>query len=193
MSSKAYLYGTNTGLTSLKEVAVTDDQFSLVFQILLSGHTSLVDSKIWNPPHPLAIKGDFNSGVHRLFHFLEYLKTQKSFDTSSFNIFHEETKHFFSGFDFNHRSSFFLEAGEIFHSMAELEPVELQSRFLCFDIKSTSNDIDRILDLKPDNIFDLSDIFWLKELKKDTNQLIINWSRKNESINCKVREINYIQ
>ena len=176
MANRAYLYSANNDLTKLLDLSEWRSEIPLFYKIVLGAETQLSNSIIWDYEFPIAIKGNFKIGLKKLYDFLDYLETQSNLDTVAIKKFKQETQDFFEKQKERVQDLFFLEGGEIFDLLGDIDPIEEQNQSLYEKIISISADIDEILDKKPDNVFDFKNSYWLQELKKDTDLLMVYWT-----------------
>lgn len=176
MANRAYLYSANETMTKLRDVSESRYPIPLFYKILLGEDTSMCDSKIWGYEHPIAIKGDFQKGLNKLYTFYDYLATQSAINTTEIAKYKAETKAFFEKEPGRINQYFFLEAGEIFDLIGDSEPIEQQNEALYEEIRAISTEINAILESKPADIFAFSQSFWLKELKKNVELLSVYWT-----------------
>ncbi|WP_314035563.1 DUF7822 domain-containing protein [Xanthocytophaga flava] len=176
MANRAYLYSANKELTQLRDLSEWRSEIPLFYKIILGCNTQLADSKIWDYEHPIGIKGDFDKGLRKFYYFLTYLQTQTNLNTEALAGFKQETMAFFEKYKEKEQELFFLEGGEVFDLIADIEPIEKQNESLYKEIVSISVDIDEILDKKPSNLFDFKNASWLTELQKDSSVLSVYWT-----------------
>lgn len=95
MANRAYLYSANETMTKLRDVSESRYPIPLFYKIILGEDTSMCDSKIWGYEHPIAIKGDFQKGLNKLYTFYDYLATQSAINSTEIAKYKAETKAFF--------------------------------------------------------------------------------------------------
>ncbi len=78
MANRAYLYAQKG--EELLGIAEYNYDIPIAFKILLSAKTKRVRSKILKYPFKIALRGDFEKGVERLYAFLDELKNKKYFE-----------------------------------------------------------------------------------------------------------------
>lgn len=176
MANRAYLYSKDKNLPKLRDLSESTYPFPLTYKILLGCDTKMVDSKIWNYDHPIAISGSFNEGLNKLYLFLDYLKTQSGIDIEKIETFKNETETFFTNHPDRKLDLFFLEGGEIFDLSGDIDPLEDQNEWLFSEINSISKEINEILKSQPTDVFSVYNSTWLQDLKKDIDLLEPYWS-----------------
>lgn len=176
MANRAYLYSANKEFTKLRDLSEWKSAIPLFHKIVLGSNTQLSDSKIWNYEHPIGIKGDFKTGLQKFYDFLDYLATQTVLNTEAIIKAKHETMTFFEQHKERMLDLFFLEAGEVFDLIGDIDPIEEQNESLYKEILSISTDIDDILNKKPDNVFDFKHSYWLQALRKDINLIQVYWT-----------------
>ena len=75
MANRACLYAQSNG----KMIGISEYKYGapIAYMILLSKNTKMVKSKVFKSPFKLAIQGDYQEGVSRLYAFLDELKKQR--------------------------------------------------------------------------------------------------------------------
>lgn len=111
MANRAYLYvqsdNRTTGVSEYKYGA------PIAYKILISKNTKMVKSKIFKSPFRLALQGDYQEGVSRLYSFLDELKNKGYFDAEEIDDKISETKAFLE----EHKGAYFhLEAAETYET-----------------------------------------------------------------------------
>lgn len=111
MANRAYLYvqsdNSTTGVSEYKYGA------PITYKILISKNTRMVKSKIFKSPFRLALQGDYQEGVSRLFSFLDELKGKGYFSAEEMDKRISETKAFLK----EHKGTYFhLEAAETYET-----------------------------------------------------------------------------
>lgn len=177
MANRAYLYSADQELSRLRDLSESRTPISLIYKIILGIDTEITNSKIWNYEYPLAIKGNFQKGLERLYNFYDFLKNQSDFSSEKIDSYKKVTQSFFEKHEDRRGEYFFLEAGEIFDLMADLEPIENQNKMLYKEICDISDDINTILSEKPSSIFEFKDTHWLNKLKKNHQLIEPYWAQ----------------
>ncbi len=110
MANRAYLYAKKGN----EVVAISEYNYDIpiAYKILVSCNTKRVRSTIFKTPFKIALQGDFEEGVERLYAFLEELKQKGFISETELNERIEETRTFLE----KHRGStyFWLEGAEIY-------------------------------------------------------------------------------
>jgi hypothetical protein len=176
MANRAYLYSANKELTRLRDLSESRHPIPLVYRIVLGVNTELSNSKIWDFEHPIAIKSDFAKGLNRLYDFYTYLETQPGLNAVEISEYKNQTKDFFDKHYDRVSELFFLEGGEIFDLISDIDPIEQQNESLYREIVSMSKDVTEILHKKPENVFEFKDSYWLAEIKQDPKILEPYWT-----------------
>ncbi len=78
MANRAYLYAQKG--EELLGIAEYNYDIPIAFRLLLSAKTKRVRSRILKSPFKIALQGDFEKGVERLYAFLDELKNKKYFE-----------------------------------------------------------------------------------------------------------------
>ena len=110
MANRAYLYAKKgKELTAISEY---NYDIPIAYKILVSCNTKRVRSGIFRTPFKIALQGDFEPGVERLYAFLEELKQRGLFPETELDEKIKETKTFLE----KHRGSkfFLLEGAEVY-------------------------------------------------------------------------------
>jgi hypothetical protein len=107
----------------------------LVFKILVSGNSRACQSALWSP-EPVAIAGDYDQGVARLFEFLDRI------DEPDLAPLREEA-HAFLTAEENKSRYFLLECGEIFE-MGDA-PIDMQNNRLLAEIQKLESEMESAL------------------------------------------------
>jgi hypothetical protein len=140
MANRSYLYSANfepssemngidrrmTGISEWKTV------IPITFKILLSGNPRKCRSSIWEFPKEIAIVGDYDQGVDRLFRFLDRISLPEIAPLK------EEARRFLAD-EANKNRYFILECGEIFELVGE-DLVEQND-----DLLAEIRDIDQVI------------------------------------------------
>ena len=176
MANRSYLYSANQDLSVLRDLSEWKSEVPLFHKIVLGVNTTIVNSVIWEYEHPIAIQGDFQGGLKKLYDFLDYLENQNHIDSTFLQSSRKQTLEFFAENNDRVLDLFFLEAGEAFDLIGDMYPIEEQNQRLFKEITCIAQDIDRILAEKPTNIFDFCSSQWLKDLKNDSSVLEIYWT-----------------
>lgn len=177
MANRAYLYSASEDLRKLRDLSESRYPIPFFYKVLLGEDTSVCNSRIWEYEHPIAIKGDFQKGLEKLYVFFDYLQTQKEIDKEAIARFQAETKAFWEKEKERMDKYFFLEAGEIFDLTAsEDDPIETQNEDLYKEIVDISQVISQILAQKPQDMFAFSNAYWLKSLKKEKEFMSVYWT-----------------
>ncbi|MCE3226891.1 MAG: hypothetical protein K0S32_1442 [Bacteroidetes bacterium] len=176
MANRAYLYSATNDFSKLRDLSESRHPIPLIYRIILGADTKLSNSRIWDFEHPIAIQGDFAKGLNRLYEFYSYLETQAGFNSSEIAEYKKQTKEFFEKQSDRVLDLFFLEGGEVFDLIADIDPIEKQNESLYEEIVSISKDITEILAKKPESIYGFKDAYWLRELKEDPKILEPYWT-----------------
>jgi hypothetical protein len=129
MANRSYLYSTDRLPSSDGDterprfVGISEWPYDipLVFKILVSGTPMACQSSLWSP-EPIAIAGDYDQGVARLFEFLDRI------DEPDLAPLREEA-HAFLTAEENKNRYFLLECGELYDMMGDA-PREKNDRLL---------------------------------------------------------------
>lgn len=110
MANRAYLYAQKGN----EMIAISEYSYEIpiAYKILISQNTKRVRSKIFKSPFKIALRGDFQKGVEKLYAFLEELKKKDYFKENELEEKIKETKIFLekhNGCDY-----FYLEGAEIY-------------------------------------------------------------------------------
>lgn len=110
MANRAYLYAKKDN--ELAAVSEYNYDIPIAYKILVSSSTRRVRSKIFRTPFKIALQGDFEKGVERLYTFLEELRQKKLIPETELDERIKETKTFLE----KHRGCrfFWLEGAEIY-------------------------------------------------------------------------------
>ena len=151
--------------------------FPLMYQIVVSVDTEMCKSEIWNGEKKIALKGQFNEGPQRYYDFLDYLKTQSSFDARAIEGYERDTKSFFAKNRDRVNDIFLWEPGEITNMFVDEHfDIEDETHLVHNSIDILSRDLENILKQRPENLFEFCDSDWLKFLKEDVTLIEPYWS-----------------
>lgn len=129
MSNRAMLYARKgKKMTGISEY---NYEIPLAYEILVSQKTRRVHSKVFLSPFYIAIRGDYDMGVEKLYAFLDELKKRSYFDGKKFDKITEETRSFLEknrGHDY-----FYLESAEVYESPSFLETIKMKKRISNID------------------------------------------------------------
>lgn len=110
MANRAYLYAKKgTEMIAISEYSY---EIPIAYKILVSQNTKRAKSKVFKSPFKIALRGDFEKGVERLYAFLDELKKKGYFEENELEEKIKETKSFLekhNGCDYFH-----LEGAEIY-------------------------------------------------------------------------------
>lgn len=176
MANRAYLYSATSDFGKMRDLSESRHPIPLVYQVLLSSETAICDSRIWKYEHPIAIKADFAQGLQRLLDLYEFLKTQPGFDSAKLEGYIRDTKDYFEKNADRKLDIFFLEAGEVFDLIGDMEPIEEQNEDLAREIGWLSKDLDTIFRERPADVFSRINLGWLTELKANPDLLEPYWT-----------------
>lgn len=176
MANRSYLYSANKDLTKFRDLSEWRSEIPLFHKIVSGCDTQICNSKIWDYEHPIAIRSDFSKGLQKFLSFLDYLATQPGMNAEKITAIRQETTTFFDQHPERVQDLFFLEGGEVFDLIGDLEPIEQQNRSLFEEINIISRDIDDILQHKPANVFEYKSSAWLQGLQKDIEQISVYWT-----------------
>lgn len=111
MANRVYLYAHNGN----KMMGIAEYKYGtpIAYMILLSKNTKMVKSKIFKQPFKIALQGDYEEGVARLYAFLDELKSKGYFDEKEIDEKISSTKAFLE----EHKGTYFhLEAAETYEN-----------------------------------------------------------------------------
>lgn len=116
MANRAYLYAQKR--KKLEAISEYNYDIPIAYKILVSCKTRRVRSKIFRSPFKIALRGEFDRGVERLYVFLEELKQKGLCSETELDENIEETKKFLE----KHRGCkfFWLEGAEVYELSAWL-------------------------------------------------------------------------
>lgn len=176
MANRAYLYSANADFSRLKDLSESVFPVPFFYKVILGVNTLNADSQLWNYEHPIAIRGDFEAGLTKFLQLLDYLQTQTNIDKAKIEGYITKTNAFFEKHPDRKGVYFFMEAGEIYDLIGDMEPIENQNKEMFEEIRRISAEIDTILQEKPQDIFSFSNADWIQSIKKDTSFLSVYWT-----------------
>lgn len=154
MANRAYLYTANEDFSKMRDVSEWPSDVPFFYKLVCSVNPEIVNSKIWNYEHPIALQSDFEAGLKRFYDFCEYLKTQPKINAALVDAAVEETKTFWAEQVDRKGKWFFLEGGEAFDLMSDMIPIESQNKELLSDVQDINADVERLLKERPENMFE---------------------------------------
>lgn len=135
MANRAYLYGMEgKQVTGISEY---NYDVPIAYKILLSQNTKMVKSRIFTNPFKIALQGNFEKGVERLYSFLEELKTKGYFEENELEEAIADTKAFLR--ENSNCEYFYLDCGEIYDMSAT--PLYLSNVKMFQKIKNVDKEI----------------------------------------------------
>jgi len=175
MANRAYLYTANKKINKLRDVSEFPSNIPLQYKILLGINTKQEKSRIWGNESPMAISGDFKGGLEKFINFYEYLKDQDGIDKEAIEQYIKETNEFFEKYPERKLELFFVELGEIYDLIPELE-IDYMNNDVFNSISTISDDIDEILKNKPKNVFAETGKYpWLDKVLDEPERLETYW------------------
>jgi hypothetical protein len=135
MANRSYLYSSNLvpspeaneGEGRMNGISEWNYDIPIAFKILLSANPRKCRSSIWEVPEEIAIAGDYDPGVDRLFRFLDRIALPE------IKSLKDEARQFLTA-DANKNRYFVLECGEIFEM--DDEPLVEQNDRLLAEIRN---------------------------------------------------------
>jgi hypothetical protein len=175
MANRAYLYTANKKINKLRDVSEFPANIPLQYKILLGVDTKQEKSRIWGNESPMAISGNFKSGLKKFIDFYEYLKTQDKIDKNILDQYIKKTNDFFEKYPDKKLDLFFVELDEIYDLIPELE-IDFMNNDVFNSICAISKDIDEILRERPKNVFkENGKYLWLDKVIDEPEILETYW------------------
>lgn len=124
MANRAYLFAQSNKMMGISEYKYGTP---IAYMILLSKNTKMVKSKIFKQPFKIALQGDYEEGVARLYAFLDELKNKGYFDEKEIDEKIAETKAFLE----EHKGTYFhLEAAETYEGLPIIENKKMLKKII---------------------------------------------------------------
>lgn len=111
MANRSYIYARNSNLSNVIGVGEASYDIPLVFKLLVSENVQMVKSQIFEDDDLVALQGDYEGGLKRLYSFLEDLSSKKMVDDLELKGKIEKIKNFFASIDGEY---FYLDCCEIY-------------------------------------------------------------------------------
>ena len=111
MANRSYIYARNSNLSNVIGVGEASYDIPLVFKLLVSENVQMVKSEIFEYDDLVALQGDYEGGLKRLYSFLEDLSSKKMVDDLELKGKIEKIKNFFASIDGEY---FYLDCCEIY-------------------------------------------------------------------------------
>lgn len=111
MANRSYIYARNSDLSNVIGVGEASYDIPLVFKLLVSENVQMVKSEIFEDDDLVALQGDYEGGLKRLYSFLDDLSSKKIVDDLELKGKIEKIKNFFATIDGEY---FYLDCCEIY-------------------------------------------------------------------------------
>lgn len=149
MANRSYLYSMNKSWVKKSDISEFNQEVPLLYKILIGVETELTKSWIWKDyEYPIAFIANFRKGLKRYINLLEYLAIITEEHQEKFESYIKITNDFFEKNPEKKSVLFFMEPGETFELISDLESPKDQAVNLFEEIQCISKDVDSFLGLK---------------------------------------------
>lgn len=136
MANRSYIYIIKK---DEKTIGLSEAKYDipLVFKILVSQHTQMVKSRIFEYDDTIALQGDFKGGIEKLYSFLDNIYLKQIGNTEFIQNKIKKTKEFFESLEGDY---FYLDASEVLEM--DGEDIFFENKKLFERIKNIDKEID---------------------------------------------------
>lgn len=138
MANRAYLYAVKKDNSNVSGICECNYDIPFVFKILISCNTKMVSSKIFQNDKLIALQGNYEEGVKKLYDFFDRLLTDQELYIDELDFKIKNTRKFFEAINAEY---FYLDCAEIY-DMNSI-PLEEQNKNLFSEINNIDVEIEK--------------------------------------------------